>query len=85
MGNHCAGLKEKTNFEWIERTKGNPRSSESIFDSEVRLSESQLEKISEYQERFLKVKNPAEKLFDDETHQKIIENDKGYVLMFILY
>jgi hypothetical protein len=61
----------------------------SLFDSEVRLSVDQMNKISEYQTRLMKQDNPAAKLFDDITHKKIIEKDKGYVrldtLMVVLH
>lgn len=77
MGNQCAGLKEKAQFECIERKERKPRMSDSILDSEIRLSEYQIDKISEYHERFMKNSNPAAKLFDKETHKKIIDKDKG--------
>lgn len=47
------------------------------MDSECRLSEYQMDKISEYNQRFMKDYNPAQKLFDTPTHKKMMEKDKG--------
>ena len=75
MGNQCAGIKDKAKFEWIERTRGKPRQSETIYDNEVRLTEDQMSKIAEYHDRFLKNSNPSAILFNFDEDLK--EVDKG--------
>lgn len=75
MGNQWAGLKDKANFECIERSK--KEKFQGVEVEKFRLSEDQLEKISkyweqDYKQRFFRNSNPAQKLFGLQ-----IEEDKG--------
>ena len=64
MGNQWAGLKDKAQFECIERARGKKKQTGTILDNDVRLSEDQMSRIAEYHERFLKNSNPSAQLFN---------------------